>query len=154
MDYENDVGATCLLREAVRSAYEHVLRRGCDLSTVNEPLAALRVAVAPSLDLHRSTAATLPTGPTAAVLKHLRCAFGHAARGLPGPAVVSMIAAAAATYRLGDDEVLEQRLQSAAQGCALVSSGVGGGWSAPWGVAGRTNRVWSSVTGKDKFVAE
>jgi hypothetical protein len=104
MDYESDIGATCLLRDAVRSAYEHVLRRGCDLPTVNEALAELLVAVAPSLDRLMSTAAALPAGPTAAALEHLRCAFGHAARGLPGPAVVSMMAAATTTFRLVDSE--------------------------------------------------
>lgn len=120
VDYESGVGATRLLRDAVRSAYEHVLRRGCDFSTVNEALAELLVAVTPSWDRLMSTAAALPAGPSAAVLKHLRAAFSHITQGLPGPAVVSMIAAATATYHLVDGEVVDAEYADLADGAALV----------------------------------
>ena len=107
MGCESEVGATRVLRAAVWSAYEHVLRRGCDLATVNEALAELFVAVVPEWERLMLIAVALPAGSTVAVLEHLRWAFDHAARGLPGPAVVSLMAAAALRFHLVDDEVLD-----------------------------------------------
>lgn len=102
---EREADATRVLRDAVRSAQEQMLRRGCDLASVNEVLADLLKALLPVHTQLASVAATHPVGPVAAVLEYLRCAFGHAARGLPEPAVSFMVTAAATTYRLTDDDL-------------------------------------------------
>ncbi|TDV57323.1 hypothetical protein [Actinophytocola oryzae] len=97
------MNARRVLRDAVRFAQDHVLHRGCDLANVNEALAHLFVTVIPVFDRLKAMAAVAPTGPVALVLGHLRTAFGSATRGLPEPAVASMITAAATSFRLDED---------------------------------------------------
>jgi hypothetical protein len=101
---ESDVAATLVLREAVRSAQDHVLHRGCDIANVNEALAHLFMTVMPVHERLAAMAAADPAGPVAAVLGHLRTAFGAATQGQAGPAVVGVITAAATSMRLAADE--------------------------------------------------
>lgn len=101
------VDAERVLREAVRTAQDGVLRRGSDLATVDHMLADLFADLAPVLDRLETTASSAPDGAVAAVLGYLRLAFGYAARGVPDAAVASLVTADAAAFRLADATVLD-----------------------------------------------
>jgi hypothetical protein len=95
-----------VLREAVRSAQEGVLRRGWEQASVNQTLDELLDVLAPVYDQLRALAATEPAGPVAAVLAHLRRAYDLAIAGYPESAVASMITASVTAIRLVDDDAL------------------------------------------------
>jgi hypothetical protein len=105
------VTATRVLRDAVRSAQDQVLRQGCDLASVNEALAELLNQLLPVHDQLVHVAAAEHGGPVGAILEYLRCAFGNAARGLPDPAVSFVVTAAATTYRLGGEDLPDLRMR-------------------------------------------
>jgi hypothetical protein len=98
--------AARVLRTAVRSAQDSVLRRGWAQASVNETLDDLLDMLAPVYDQLETMATTDPTGAVAAVLAHLRRAYDLAVAGLPESAVSSMVTAAVTTFRLDDDDVL------------------------------------------------
>lgn len=77
-----------------------MLRTECDLASVNAVLATVIVEVEPIYPQLEAMAVAQPAGPVAAVLLHLRSAFGHAAGGRPESAVSSVVTAAAMTSRL------------------------------------------------------
>lgn len=110
---EGVVDAERVLREAVRTAQDGVLRRGFDLATVDHMLADLIMDLAPVLARLEATACAEPAGPVAVVLGHLRFAFGYAARGMPDPAATSLITAAAAAFRLADAATLDTEADTA-----------------------------------------
>ncbi len=99
---------TPVLRQAVQSAQRKLLLSRRDLADVNEALAGLFAEVAPFYDQLSAAASTSPGGAVAAVLSHLRGAFGHAARGLPESAVNCVITAATVAIRLADDMALDR----------------------------------------------
>jgi hypothetical protein len=101
--------AVRVLHETVQVAVHGMLRTACDLASVNAVLAVVIDEVEPIYPQLDAMAAAQPTGPVAAVLFHLRSAFGHAAGGHPESAVTSVVTAAAMSGRLdhlatdGDD---------------------------------------------------
>ena len=97
-----------MLRQAVQTAQRKLLLSSRDLADVNEALAGLFAEVAPFYDELSAVASCSPQGAVAAVLGHLRGAFGHAARGLPESAVNCVITAATVAIRLADDVALER----------------------------------------------
>ncbi|MFI7675944.1 hypothetical protein [Actinophytocola sp. NPDC049390] len=99
---------TPVLRQAVQSAQRKLLLGSRDLADVNEALAGLFAEMAPCYDQLAATAHASPDGAVAAVLAALRGAFGHAARGLPEPAVNCVITAATVAIRLADDVALDR----------------------------------------------
>ncbi len=96
-----------LLRRVVLAAQHELLATRRDLESVQRVLAALLTALAPVERELEAMAIAQPTGAVAAVLGHLRVAFTHTAAGRPDPAVSSVVTAAATSYRLADDEVLD-----------------------------------------------
>ncbi len=99
--------ATRVLRVAIRVAQEDVVRRGWEQASVNETLNDLLQVLAPVYDQLAAMAEAEPTGPVAAVLAHLRRAFGLAVEGFPESAVSSVITAAVTAVRLtAEDDVL------------------------------------------------
>lgn len=110
---ECEVAAEQVLREAVHTAQDGVLRRGCDLANVNHMLADLFTELSPVFDRLETAACAAPGGAVAVVLGHLRLAFGHAASGRPAPAVTSLVTAAASTFRLADAAVLDAEVDAA-----------------------------------------
>lgn len=95
-----------VLRAAVRSAQEAVLRGGWEQASVNETLSDLLDALAPVYEQLEAIAAADPTSAVAAVLAHLGRAYGLAIDGFPESAIASVITAAVTSVRLTDDDLL------------------------------------------------
>lgn len=94
--------AARVLRAAVRTAQDDVLRRGWEQTSVNRTLDDLLDTLAPVYDQLETMATTEPAGAVAAVLAHVGRAFDLAVAGLPESAVASMVTAAVTSIRLDD----------------------------------------------------
>jgi hypothetical protein len=112
VSYVDGSEAVLILCTAVQVAQQELLGSPRDLANVNEVLAAVFVDVAPIYGLLRDMATAQPAGPVAAMLAHLRVAFGHAASGRAELAVTGMVNASVTAFRLADGSDNRSRARS------------------------------------------
>ena len=106
-DHEQQPDAVTVLRSAVRTARQDVLRNPTDLVNVDRSLVAFRANVAPIYDQLEAAACAQPAGAVAVVLDHMQAASRHATLQQPETAVSSVITAAIMAFRLVDEATLD-----------------------------------------------